>query len=297
MLNRLEMMRIFCVAAESPSFKEAAARLGVSPQAVTRAIKGLEHTLGEPLFYRNTRHMRITDFGEQLAHRAKGSIAEIDELFRPNDAMPETDVAGTVRITAPTVIGRHFLLGALGEISKQYPQIKLDLRLSDSITDVIEQQIDIGVRVGFLRDSSFVARAAAKITFLSVATPELIARVGVPESIEALAELPTVALVDNSAGRVWPWFFEDAQQFTPNNRVFVTDDAETELSMVLQGAGFGQIADCLVRSYIQEGKLLTVLCEFTAPPWDIYVYRPQRGPVPARIRIVYDQILKAVEQI
>lgn len=67
MLNRLEMMRIFCVAAESPSFKEAAARLGVSPQAVTRAIKGLEHTLGEPLFYRNTRHMRITGTHTALA--------------------------------------------------------------------------------------------------------------------------------------------------------------------------------------------------------------------------------------
>ena len=297
MLNRLEMMRIFCVAAESPSFKDAAVRLGVSPQAVTRAIKELEHTLGEPLFYRNTRHMRITDFGEQLAHRAKDSIAEIDELFRPNDSLPESDVAGTVRITAPTVIGRRFLLDALSEISMQYPQIRLDLRLSDTITDVIEQQIDIGVRVGFLRDSSFVARAAAKITFLSVATPELIARVGVPESIEALSELPTVALIDNSSGRVWPWYFEDGQQLTPNRRVFVTDDAETELSMVLQGVGFGQIADCLVRPYIKAGKLATVLHEFTPPPWDIYVYRPQRGPVPARIRIVYDQILKAVEQI
>ncbi|PKO51166.1 MAG: LysR family transcriptional regulator, partial [Betaproteobacteria bacterium HGW-Betaproteobacteria-2] len=84
MLNRLEMMRIFCVAAECPSFKDAAVRLGVSPQAVTRAIKELENTIGEPLFYRNTRHMRITDFGEQLSLRAKGSIAEIDELFRPN---------------------------------------------------------------------------------------------------------------------------------------------------------------------------------------------------------------------
>jgi DNA-binding transcriptional LysR family regulator len=297
MSNRLEMMRIFCVAAESSSFKEAAARLAVSPQAVTRAVKDLESTLGEPLFYRNTRHMRITDFGEQLALRAKGSIAEIDELFKPNDSLPESDVAGVVRITAPTVIGRRFLLNALSDISMQYPQIRLDLRLSDTITDVIEQQIDIGVRVGFLRDSSLVARAAAKITFLSVATPELIARMGAPESIEALSELPTVALIDNSSGRAWPWYFDNGQHLTPNRRVFVTDDVETELSMVLQGVGFGQIADCLAQPYISEGRLVTVLHEFTPPPWDIYVYRPQRGPVPARIRIVYDQILKAVEQI
>lgn len=297
MLNRLEMMRIFCVAAESLNFKEASVRLGVSPQAVTRAIKQLENTIGEPLFYRNTRHMRITAFGEQLAARAKNSITEIDELFRRHDPLPDSDVAGTVRITAPTVIGRRFLLDALSEITLQYPHITLDLRLSDTITDVIEHQIDIGVRVGFLRDSNFIARASAKITFLSVATPALIARVGLPKSIEALSSLPTVGLIDNSTGRIWPWYFDESQQMTPGNRVFVTDDAETELSMVLQGVGFGQIADCLIHSHIEEGRLVSVLHEFTPPPWDIYVYRPQRGPVPARIRLVYDQIFKAVTNI
>lgn len=297
MSNRLEMMRIFCVTAESSSFKEAAARLAISPQAVTRAIKELERMLGEPLFYRNTRHMRITEFGERLAQRARSSIAELDELFRANDSMPESDLGGTVRITAPTVIGRRFLLEALSEVRQQYPNITLDLRLSDSITDVIQQQIDIGVRVGFLRDSSFVAKAAAKITFKVVATPELIARTGKPERLEDLAGLPTVALIDNSSGRAWPWFFQDGQQCSPGSHAFITDDAETEFQLVLQGVGFGQIADCLVQPHIEQGRLVPLLQEFTPPPWDIYVYRPRRGPVPARIRIVYDHIVKAIERI
>lgn len=297
MINRLEMMRIFCVAAESTSFKDAAMRLGVSPQAVTRAVKELENTIGEPLFYRNTRHMRITEFGEQLAIRARTGLAGFDELFQHNEHMPDNDVAGTVRITAPTVIGRRFLLEALSEITQQYPNIRLDLRLADTITDVIEQQIDIGVRVGFLRDSSFVARAMAKLRFLVVATPELIDRAGRPQTIDALAALPSVALVDNSSGRLWPWFFDDSQQLTPANRVFVTDDAEAELGMVLQGTGFGQIADCLAQPYIEQGRLVSVLEQFAPPPWEIYVYRPQRGPVPARIRIVYDRILQAVANI
>jgi len=297
MLNRLEMMRIFCVAAESASFKDAAVRLGVSPQAVTRAIKELEHTLGEPLFYRNTRHMRITDYGEQLVLRAKRSIADIDDLFRRSDPSPDQQISGMVRITAPTVIGRHFLLDVLAEINLQYPQITIDLRLSDTITDVIEQQIDIGVRVGFLRDSSFVARATAKITFLTVATPALLQKTGVPQTIDDIASMPTIALVDNSSGRLWPWYFAEGIQVTPGQRVFVTDDAETEVQMVLQGVGLGQVADCLVQDALTSGRLVRVLDEFTPPPWDIYVYRPQRGPVPTRIRIVYDQILKAVAAI
>lgn len=293
MLNRLEMMRIFCAAAEAASFKETAARLGVSPQAVTRAVKELEQLVGEPLFYRNTRQMRITDYGEQLAHRARDTITGLDELLKGSGKQPEADIAGTVRITAPTVIGRRYLRPVLSDIAIRHPQINLDLRLSDTITDVVDQQIDIGIRVGFLRDSNFVARATAKISFLVVASPALLARTGPPENIQALHELPTIALMDKSSGKRWPWYFADGQQFTPRTPTFVTDDAETELSLALDGVGFGQIADCLALPHIQPGRLVEVLTGHTPPPWDLYVYRPHRGPVPARVRIVYDRMLEA----
>lgn len=294
MLNQLEMMRMFCAAAEATSFKEAAARLGVAPQAITRAVKELEHFFGEPLFYRNTRQIRITDFGEQLASRAKNTVADVDELFLGGDAKPTADLAGVVRITAPTIIGRRFLVPVLSRITADYPQISLDLRLSDTISDVVEQQIDIGIRVGFLRDSNFVARATAKIAFLAVASPALISRVGVPANVQALLDLPTVALVDNSTGRRWPWYFSTGQQFVPRATAFVTDDPETELNLVLNGVGFGQIADCLVAPHLCSGKLVQVLPEHTPPSWDLYVYRPQRRPLPARIRIVYDRIAEAL---
>jgi len=293
MLNRLEMMRIFCVTAEATSFKDAAAKLGVSPQAVTRAIKELEITLGEPLFYRNTRQMRITDFGEDLAHRARDKINDIDTLFKRSEQQPDNEMAGIVRITAPTIIGRHFLIPTLSRIAIQYPNINLDLRLADTITDVIEQQIDIGVRVGFLRDSGFVARAAAKIGFYSVGSPELISRVGKPESIQELLDKPTISLVDKTSGKRWPWYNADGQQFTTRASAFVTDDPETELSLVMNGIGFGQIADCVALPHINSGKLVCILEEQRPPPWDLYVYRPQRGPVPARIRMVYDELISA----
>ena len=292
MLNHLELMRMFCAAAEAASFKEAATRLGVAPQAITRAIKELELFFGEPLFYRNTRQIRITDFGEQLASRARDAVSGVDALFA-GGARPAADLSGTVRITAPTVIGRRFLLPVLSQLAHDYPQISLDLRLSDTISDVVEQQIDIGIRVGFLRDSSFIARAVTKIAFLAVGTPELIARVGKPASVQALLDLPTVALVDTSAGRRWPWYFASGQQFVPRATAFVTDDPEAELSLALSGVGFGQIADCLAMPYIREGRLVQVLKEHTPPPWDLYIYRPQRRPLPARIRVVYDRIMEA----
>ncbi|MCB5190835.1 LysR family transcriptional regulator [Methylobacillus arboreus] len=294
MLNRLEMMRIFCAAAEAPSFKEAATRLSVSPQAVTRAIKELESLLGEPLFYRNTRQMRITEFGEQLALRARDTIRSVDDLFLTSGNQQKQDIGGVVRITAPVVIGKHFLLPVLSRIAHEHPHITIDLRLSDMHSDVVEQQIDIGVRVGFLRDSSFVARSLAKLSFIVVATPELIARAGTPQNLNDLHEVPTIALVDKSSGKSWPWFFADGQQFNPRTTSFITDDSDTELSLALNGVGFAQLGSPLVIPHLRSGRLVTVLDEFVAPSWNVYVYRPRRGPVPERIRIVYDEIAQAL---
>lgn len=294
MLNRLEMMRIFCAATEASSFKDAAARLSISPQAVTRAVKELELLLGEPLFYRNTRQIRITEFGEQLALRAREAITSVDELFVASGKQDDQDIGGIVRITAPVVIGRHFLLPILSRINRVYPQITIDLRLSDTHSDVVEQQIDIGVRVGFLRDSSFVARSLAKVSFWVAGTPELIARVGKPRTLQDLHEVPTIALVDKSSGKNWPWFFADGQQLTPRNPSFITDDSAVEMQLALDGVGFAHLGSNCITPHLQNSKLVTVLDEFIAPSWNLYVYRPRRGPVPERIRIVYDEMAKAL---
>ena len=294
MLNRLEMIRIFCAATEASSFKDAAARLSISPQAVTRAVKELELLLGEPLFYRNTRQIRITEFGEQLALRAREAITSVDELFVASGKQDDQDIGGIVRITAPVVIGRHFLLPILSRINRVYPQITIDLRLSDTHSDVVEQQIDIGVRVGFLRDSSFVARSLAKVSFWVAGTPELIARVGKPRTLQDLHEVPTIALVDKSSGKNWPWFFADGQQLTPRNPSFITDDSAVEMQLALDGVGFAHLGSNCITPHLQNSKLVTVLDEFIAPSWNLYVYRPRRGPVPERIRIVYDEMAKAL---
>lgn len=294
MLNRLEMMRIFCAAAEANSFKEAAERLGVSPQAVTRAIKELEDAVGEPLFYRNTRQIRITEFGAQLANRAREAVGSIDKLFTRTGKQADHEIAGVVRITAPTIIGRKYLLPILNSIMADYPHITLDLRLSNKHADVVEQQIDIGIRIGFLRDNNFIARPAAKIAFYVACTPELIQRYGIPQQLQDLIELPAIGLIDQSSGRSWPWYFANGVQINPRNVVFITDDAETELDQVLNGVGFAQIADCFADPYIQSGKLVRVLEQYTAPPWQLYIYRPQKGPVSNRVRIVYDRIYDAL---
>jgi len=291
-LNRLEMLRLFCAAADSNSFKEAAARLGTSPQAITRAVKELEEAVGELLFHRNTRGIQITEFGTHLAEHAREMVTGVDGLFHHSDKQSDKDLAGLVRITTPSIIGRHHLLQSLLPLINRHPGLRLELGVTNLVADVVDKKIDIGVRIGQLRDSGFVARSVAKISFHIVGTPELVAARGKPKTPQDLSKLPTTALMDGNTGRIWPWYFAENHLLTPTASTFVTDDPEVECNAVLAGVGYGQLSSHQAEPYIRSGQLVTVLDEYQPEPWDLYVYRPQRGPVPARIRLVFDRIVE-----
>ncbi|MFZ4289164.1 LysR family transcriptional regulator [Variovorax sp. HJSM1_2] len=294
MSNRLEALRIYCVAAETRNFREAAARLAVSPQVVTRVVKELEDELGEPLFHRSTRGVQLTTFGEQLVPRAREAVGGVDGLFHRSDRRTASAHAGVVRIAAPTFIGRQFVLGHLSALSAQHPGLVLDMRLSEAIADVVDQQIDVGVRIGFMRDSRFVARPVGKADFVVVGAPALLERVGQPSSLEELFALPTTALVDRNTGRLWPWLFKGGRQMSPSAPTFVTDHAEAECEAVLAGIGFGQLTAFFAEPYIRAGRLVRLFDEQAPDPWTLFVYRSQRAPVPARVRLVFDSLIEAL---
>lgn len=291
MLNRLEMLRIFVAAAEARSFKEAAARLAISPQAVTRAVQDLEAAQGELLFHRNTRGIQITGHGEQLAAQARDSVQRIDALFQQPAESAAAALDGVVRLTAPVALGRRLILPLLTALGEEYPQLRFDVQFSDTHADVVDERIDIGVRYGALRDSRYVARRVSAPTFRTVGTPALIARHGKPKTIEQLHELPTTSLRDHSTGRAWPWYFAGGQTVSPLNPRFLSSDSEAEFDAILAGLGFGQVPGFMADPHLASGRLVAVLPKLQPEPWDIYIYRPQRGPVPARIRLVFDRLV------
>jgi DNA-binding transcriptional LysR family regulator len=288
MLNKLEMLRIFCVAAESANFKEAAVRLGISPQAVGRAVKELEENLGEILFFRNTRNSQITEQGIALAHKARINLTEIDELFQKNSSSESTKIKGLVRIATPTIFSRYHLGPLLSRLLILHPELEIQVILSDEVSDVVNEKIDIGIRVGFMRDSQLIAKTVSKMHFNIVATPELIQRFGKPKSIDELSNMPVVAAIDPKTGKPWPWFLANGFQWYPKQAALACSDAAFEFEAVINGCGFGQISSFLAIPYLQSGKLIQILPELTPQPWNVYVYRTHKNPVPARVRAVYD---------
>lgn len=294
MQNQLEMLRIFRVVAESLNFREAAIRLGISPQSVTRAIKELEERLGEPLFYRSTRNTTITEFGKQMALKSEGVIDQIDGLFQLNKNPNPQHIEGLVKITMPNSLGQRYLLPALTDFLKEHPNIQFDLRFSNLIDNVVADQMDIGVRVGFFSNNRNVARRVNEMKFHIVGSPELVAKTGVPKQISDLRQMPYTGLIDLNTGRMWPWSFANASGYFATAPAFVTDDPEAELTAVLAGIGYAQLGDFLCEKYIRSGQLVSVLPEQSPAPWGVYVYRPQRGPVAERVRLVFDYLVNVL---
>jgi DNA-binding transcriptional LysR family regulator len=294
MNNRLDALRVFCVAADSRNFRDAAQRLGISPQVVTRVVKGLEDDLGEPLFHRSTRGVQLSDFGQRLLPQARDAVQGLDDLFHRSDRRRPSELAGLVRVAAPTSLGRRLVQGALTRALPGHPGLQIDLRLSDALVDVVDQQIDVGVRIGPLRDSRFVARPVAPVRLEVVATPGLIEQVGAPATLDELLLRPTTALIDANAGRPWPWWFTDGRQVAPPRPVFISNDADAEFEAVCAGLGFGQVPDFMAAPALAAGRLQRVLVDCQAPAWQLYVYRSQRAPVPARTRLVFDALVRAL---
>lgn len=289
MHDRYRLLKIFAITAHSSSFRDAAFQLRTSPQTISRAIKELEGQLGELLFHRSTRQIQITQYGEQFLRESGSLMAEFELLFEHSKASDDELYTGRVGITAPHSVGRRHVLPFLESLIRAAPECLIDLRLEDEVTDTVGAQIDIGIRVGALQDNRFVAREAAKVPLMVVATSELVARVGEPLQIPDLMTRPVSGRIDRNSGRIWPWRFNGLAHM-PQSPRFVSDDPEAELQAVLNGWAFGQIAAFLVIPFIREGLLVPVLREFEPPPLSLFVYRPQRGPVPLRVRRVFDTL-------
>jgi len=292
MLNRLEIVRVFLAIVDCSSFREAANHLGTSPQKVTRAVQELERLMGEPLFHRSTRQIRITDFGRGFAHEAKAAVDSFDQLFARTDRGGDDEVFGQVGLTAPHAIGKLYLARFLAELRQRHPKLSISLTLDDELTDSVVSKIDIGIRVGTVRDRRFIARTVASVPLMVVATPALIASAGAPSNIDELKAKPLALLQDRRTGRGWPWIFPNEESFVPDQPAFTCDDPETELEMVLQGMVFAQIPLYLAEPHVAQGRLVEAMADYAPHPLDLVLYRTRPGPAPRRIRLVYDFLLE-----
>ncbi|MDG2960299.1 LysR family transcriptional regulator [Bisgaard Taxon 10/6] len=285
-MNRLDALKYFVVAAETLSFRATAERFSVSPQVITRVMNELESELGEQLFKRNTRSIRLSDFGEQWLPKAEQFLQQEQALFgtlKVND----NELSGVVRITAPPSAYSDWVLKQLLIALTPYPDIRIDWRTGFDVLKTVEDQIDIGVRITQSPEDNWIARKIRMLNEPIVASPKLIERVGQPENItDLVARFPLGSLLNSKTNRPWAWYVND-EQIPIYQADVVTDDTKALLQAVLAGRIFAQLPHMDCQHYFETGELVKVFPYSESQKWAYYLYRPRQTITAKRVLLVY----------
>ncbi len=286
-MDRLHEIEVFIAVAETGSFAKAGRQLRLSPPAVTRAISALEERLGARVFNRTTRSLSITDVGQRFLEIGRRVVADLDAAEK--EALGETAAPqGHLNITASVTFGRSALPPVVCSFLGQYPRVTASVLLLDRVVNLIEEGIDIAVRVGHLPDSNLIAKRIGAVHRVLVASPDYLARRGVPASPADLRLHSILAFTGLMPNREWR--FQDGQKLgsVSLHPTFEINDAVAAIQAAEMGYGITTALSYMVSDQIREGKLVSVLAPFTLPPLPVHLVYPHARLVAPKIRAFVD---------
>lgn len=296
MLNRLDALKYFCIAAETLQFRETALRMSVSPQVVTRVIAELEEELGSLLFIRNTRNMQLTEFGERLLPQAQQYLLDGEKLFA-TAKQKQSDMSGIVRITLLRLPENDAILADLATKCADYPELRIDWRVDAAKLHLVENQIDIGLRIGFEPDPLMIIRKITEMQDKFVISPRLLARLGQPKDLNDLQKrFPVSNLLNVDTGRSWGWPINEELHLFPKQQRFATDDPYSELATTLAGMTCALVADYMCNKHLENGSLVELFPDIPRKSWQMYLYRPQRTITSPHVLKVFDWLTEILRK-
>jgi DNA-binding transcriptional LysR family regulator len=288
-MDRLDELTVFVGIVDAGSLVSASRRLRLSPPAVTRALSSLEDRMGLRLIERTTRRLAPTEAGGALAERARVLLADYDKLLAGAAQAP---VRGVLRVTAPVQFGRRHVAPIVSAFLNEYADVRVELTLNDHNLDLIEQGLDVAVRIGSLDDSSLVARQVGSVRRVVVASPEYLARRGIPRTPQDLASHDTIFGMARSPAREW--------RFGPSSRGatvrlsprLLVDDVETQLQAVRAGRGITRVLSYQVREEVASGILIRLLTDFEPDPVPVRLVTSSRINMAPKVRAFLDLAVK-----
>lgn len=286
-MDRLHQMRIFVAVADEGGFSAAARRLDQSAPAVTRAIAGLEEHLGVKLFDRTTRYVRVTDAGDRFLEDARRILSEVEaaeEAAAGINAKPK----GLLTVTAPLMFGKQYVLPCIVAYLRRHPDVQVDAMFLDRTVNLLDEGVDVGIRIGELPDSSMRALRAGSIRHVVVAAPAYLAERGTPTSPHDLALHSLVASSAGNFGPRWPFQFEDGEHaVTVRPRLRVTSN-DAAVEAVRQGFGITRLLSYQVADELAAGALVVLLEDFELPARPVHVIHRSGSKSPAKVRAFID---------
>lgn len=291
----LNGLQIFAALAEAGGFTAAADRLGIAKAKVSTEISRLEAQLGISLVNRTTRRVALTEAGHTLYAECVPRLRGIEEALTQLGS-PSAELNGTLRIGCTVDHAEQSLGRAVAEFAALHPRLHIELRTSDRVVDLVEEGLDVSFRMGWLRDSSLRAVKLADFAQYIVASPEYLARAGVPHHPEELARHEWVALSLLPTPLTWAFTRADGESRSVRTRGHLRADSAAALRALLEGgAGISALDQFSARPAIHSGRLQRVLPDWTPPGGGLYaVYAPNRHP-PARVRQFVDHYRRQLQ--
>lgn len=286
-MDRFNSMGVFVAVAEEQGFAAAARRLHMSPPAVTRAVAALEERLGVRLLNRTTRYVRTTDAGQRYLDDARRILAEVDAADEATAGV-NAEPRGHLAVTAPVLFGRMFVMTGIVEYLERYPDTEVSAVFLDRLVNLLEEGLDVAVRIGELPDSSLRALRVGTVRRVLCASPQYLQQHGLPRMPGDLNKHSIIAsLAGNSA---FDWHLDTPDGVRPlriHPRLTVTTN-DAAIEAALHGFGIARSLSYQVAQQVDSGELEIVLTECEPAPWPIHIVHREGPYAAAKIRTFVD---------
>lgn len=288
-MDKLATMRSFVAVAREGSFTAAARRLGVSTKLVSKHVQDLEAELRTQLLRRTTRSVSLTDVGGAYLERCRPILDQIDEL----DALVQEKqerLAGPIRVTAPTAFGGTELADALAPFLRRHPDVEIELRLSDTRVALVEEGVDLAVRIGALRDSTLVARKLSDMPLVLCAAPDYLAAEGRPLTPQALATHR--CLIDENVAEARHWRFRrgDETVVVEVSGPLRANAPSALMRLAQRGLGIARLPAYVADRALAEGRLERLAPDWRTLDFGLYALYPPNRHLTARVRALIDHL-------
>jgi DNA-binding transcriptional LysR family regulator len=286
-MNRLESMSILVAVVDAGSLSAAARRLGMPLATVSRKVGELESHLKTRLLHRTTRQISLTEGGESYVAACRRILEEIGEAERAATGEYASPKGGLV-VTAPIVFGRLHVMPVVADFLAHYPEINLDLVLTDRVVHLMDEHTDVAIRIGELPDSTLMATGVGAVRRVICASPSYLATHGVPARPEDLAGHECVTFEVLSSRRAWVFGSGKSERSVPVHSRLAVNTAEAAIAAATLDVGLINVLSYQVADAIRDNALRVVLDSFESAPLPINLVHKGQAPLPLKLRAFLD---------
>lgn len=284
-------MRVFASVAEEGGFAAASRKLDLSPAAVTRAVVALEEQLGARLLQRTTRNVRFTDAGRQYYENVRAilvSIAEANEAVTDSNATPR----GTLSITAPVMFGRMFVMPCIIDYMQRYPQVKMIAHLVDRVTNLVDEGMDVAIRIGHLPDSGLRAIKVGQVRRVLCASPAYLEKFGTPQQPADLSPHSIISSSQVSPQTEWRFKSQGAPVLMRMEPRLTVSSNDAALAAALGGLGIARLLSYQIWDEVSHGSLRLILEAYEEEPWPVHIVHREDKLGSYKVRSFIDEIVE-----